>query len=172
MTAERMELLLYSHISAETINNDRVQLMSPGLMFTCDGVITKWILGIKMEDDDEHQYPELQVWRRSNDEFIKINGTVIINEQPYSHGSKHILSYANFDPIPIKRGDIFGAFVPDDNDARFSLQMEDTDSPINYYLSTGISDSSNYQLIHTLDDVDSNRYHLIVSAEIGRYFMY
>ena len=38
------------------------QQITPNLKFTCDGLITKWIIGAGLPNRG-NSYPELQVWR-------------------------------------------------------------------------------------------------------------
>ena len=42
---------------------ERRQQITPDMKFTCDGIITKWIIGAKW-GDGAALYPELQLWRK------------------------------------------------------------------------------------------------------------
>ena len=59
-----MRLLLRLDSTESTITRDRRQQITPDMRFTCDGMITKWIIGADwMAGDDDTLYPELEVWR-------------------------------------------------------------------------------------------------------------
>ena len=149
-------------------NRPQRQQITPDIKFTCDGMITKWIVGADWDSSDS-LYPELQVWRNiGNDTYQKRNGTVITIP---SVSSNRIYEYDNFSPIPFQAGDILGVFLPRDRDARLRLWSENTDSPTNYYLATVNSDSES-----PFDTIDiqstqlliSQAYHPLVSVEIGK----
>ena len=149
-------------------NRPQRQQITPDIKFTCDGMITKWIVGANWESSDS-LYPELQVWRNiGNDTYQKRNGTVITIP---SVSSNRIYEYDNFSPIPFQAGDILGVFLPRDRDARLRLWSENTDSPTNYYLATVNSasespfDTINIQSTQLLI---SEAYHPLVSVEIGK----
>ena len=42
---------------------ERRQQITPDMRFTCDGMITKWIIGARWDSGDETLCPELQIWR-------------------------------------------------------------------------------------------------------------
>ena len=72
MSLERIRLLLnVDRVSSITIR-DRRQQISPEMNFTCNGTITKWIIGASFFDVNRHLYPELQVWRNiGNDTYVE-----------------------------------------------------------------------------------------------------
>ena len=145
------------------------QQITPDIRFTCDGIITKSIIGADWWIFDNF-YPELQIWRSSgNDTYQKINGTFL---ELADSSSNRIYEYDNFSSIPFQAGDILGVFIPQTIFSRLHLLSEDTiNSPINYYLTTGffVSESP-----HDVIDVQntpmlmSGTYHPLVSVEIGK----
>ena len=142
------------------------QQITPDIKFTCDGMITKWIVGADWDNSDS-LYPELQVWRNiGNDTYQKRNGTVITIP---SVSSNRIYEYDNFSPIPFQAGDILGVFLPRDSDARLCLRSENTNSPTNYYLATVDSESPFDTIdIQSTQSLRSEAYHPLVSVEIGK----
>ena len=109
MTVGRMRLLLSLDHIASLRYTGRRQQITPDLRFTCDGMITKWIIGADWNMYNP-EYPELQVWRNvGNTTYQLINGTVIESPQ---ESSNHIYEYDNFSPIPVQAGDILGVFIP------------------------------------------------------------
>ena len=147
---------------------DNRQQITPDMRFTCDGMITKWIIGASSQSDEDF-LPELQVWRNiGNGVYQKINGTFI---EPSASHSNSIYEYDGFSPIPIKWGDILGIFLPRRRSARLLLQSESTNSLTNYYIST---DSSASESPYDVIDIESGSqvreasYHPMVTVEIGK----
>ena len=171
MSVERMRLLL--NVDSTGSTNSQIsqrQQLTPDMIFTCDGLITKWIIGADWNGGfDDKQYPEIQIWRNSgNDIYQKINGTFI--EIP-TQSDNLIYEYDNFSPIPIQAGDILGVFIPLSDKSRLRLLSERPGTPINYYLTTNATATeSPYDVIDTraIQPVTSGRYHPMVSVEIGK----
>ena len=76
MSVARMRILLGLDTVGSAINPAQRQQITPDIKFTCDGMITKWIVGADWVGRDSF-YPELQVWRNiGNDVYQKRNGTL------------------------------------------------------------------------------------------------
>ena len=102
MSVERMKILL----GLDSVGNeDGHQQITPDMKFTCDGIITKWIIGARWsQESNDTSYSELQLWREiGNDTYQKINGTLITIETQSDDG---VYEYDNFPPIPFQAGDI------------------------------------------------------------------
>ena len=161
-----MRLLLGLDRVSGRINTQSRQQITPNIKFTCDGMITKWIVGADWNSGDNF-YPELQIWRSSgNDTYQKINGTFLEFEDS---SSNRIYEYDNFSPIPFLAGDILGVFIPRTTISRLRLLSEDTNSPNNYYLTTDVFVSESPYVIDVRNTpmVMSGTYHPLVSVEIG-----
>ena len=163
-----MRLLLGLDSVGGSMYTERRQQITPDIRFTCDGMITKWIVGADWRDDDNF-YPELQIWRNiGNDTYQKINGTFIEVE---TESEDRVYEYDDFAPIPFQAGDILGVFLPQTTLSRLRLWSEDTNSPTNYYLTT---DDSVSESPHDVIDIQntpmvmSGTYHPLVSVEIGK----
>ena len=57
-----MRLLLALDSVRGRMHTERRQQITPDIRFTCDGMITKWIVGADWREDEDF-YPELQIWR-------------------------------------------------------------------------------------------------------------
>ena len=69
-----MRLLLGLDSVGSVTGTGRRQQITPDIRFTCDGMITKWIVGGNWNNVDI-LYPEVQLWRSSgNDMYQKIKG--------------------------------------------------------------------------------------------------
>ena len=165
-----MRLLLGLDSVGGRINTQSRQQITPDIRFTCDGMITKWIVGADWQDND-NLYPELQIWRNiGNDTYQKINGTFL---EFADSSSNSIYEYDNFSPIPFQAGDILGVFIPRTSLSRLRLLSENTNSPTNYYLATGgsVSESPDGMIdIQNTPMVMSGTYHPLVSVEIGEVY--
>ena len=171
MSVERMRLVL-SDDTENDMHTDRRQQITPDIKFTCDGMITKWIIAAQWQGGSM-LYPELQVWRNiGNDSYQKINGTFI---EPPENKDNDIYEYDNFTPIPFQSGDILGIFIPQTDSSRLRILSEDVNSPNNYYLSTSDTASvSPYNMIdiQTNPSVMTQGYHPMVTVEIGKNHYY
>ena len=172
MSLERIRLLLnIDRVSGITIR-DRRQQISPEMNFTCNGTITKWIIGASFFDVNRHLYPELQVWRNiGKDTYVKISGTYIF--LPFADLSDRMYyEYSGFTPIEVQTGDILGVFTPDDYYSRIFLLSEGgSNRPAQYYhyFSDSTLSSSNIDVI----DIENNmtratNYHPMVSVEFSK----
>ena len=124
---ERMRLILNLDTTSSLTYTERRQLIVPEVKVTCDGVITKWIVGAEWTFSGRYLYPELQVWRHiGNETYQKIAGTYIY--RPLSMSPNKIYEYSKFAPIPVQSGDILGIFIPQDGISRLRLRSENTNS--------------------------------------------
>ena len=142
----------------------RRQQITPGIKFTCDGMITKWIVGAFFGNTDT-LIPELQIWRNmGNDTYKKLNGTFLNVVQ---RSSSLIYEYDDFAPISFQAGDILGAFIPQGSTSRLRIRSERGNGPVNYFQRTEMeANSSNYEEIE-ISGFSTDVYHLLVTVEIG-----
>ena len=162
MSVERMRLLLDLDIIGTLRYTERRQQITPDMRFTCDGMITKWIIGADWGTFSIY-YPELQVWRNvGNDTYQLISGTVIESPQ---ENSNRIYEYDSFSPIPVQEGDILGVWIPRTSRSILRLVSEDMNGPTNHYVVT-----DNVCEILDIQDVvvQSQVYHPMVSVEFGK----
>ena len=144
------------------------QQISPEMRFTCDGNITKWIIGADYGENDNLN-PELQIWRKAgNETYEKISGTFI--EAPTSVNTR-IYEYDNFSPIPVKSGDILGIFLPRHASSRLRLISEDTNTPIQYRRFTDDFATVSPHNVFDIGNqfVTTSSYHPLVSVEFGKH---
>ena len=163
-----MRLLLGLESVGPDIRINKRQQITPDIQFTCDGMITKWIVGADWENNKK-LYPEFQVWRNSgNDTYRKINGT-LIDVDSSTESKERVYEYNNFPPIPFQEGDILGVFIPQSRDSKLKLRAEGEHGHTNYYIPTADSQVSPYDSIDLQQDsqVSSSVYHPLVTVEIG-----
>ena len=173
MSVERIRLLLGRESTALT-TVDRRQHISPDINFTCDGMITKWIIVANSSTGVNNQFfPELQVWRNvGNDTYHIINGTHIF--LPFVPASSDTLfEYSAFDPIPVRAGDVLGVFIPDDIYSRIFLRSESsTNRPRLYYHTVDSTVTvSHFDVIDRMNNdppmLSATNYRPLVAVEFG-----
>ena len=164
MSVERMRLLLGIDSVAGTEPIEGRQQITPDMRFTCDGVITSWIIGADFNSSNS-LFPEFQVWRNvGNNTYQKIHGTVA--ELP-TKTATYVYVFSDFQPLPILAGDVVGIFTP--NSSRLIPLSETTSSPTNYYLPSGDSEESSVDIINVQSNIKVEPYRLLVSAVIGEF---
>ena len=168
MSVERMRILLGLDSVGEVVELNRRQQITPDMKFTCDGIITKWIIGGRWDGELAFS-PELQLWREiGNDTYQKINGTLITIE---TERDKGVYEYDNFSPIPFQAGDILGVFVPRKELSKFRLRSEGGHGPTNYFTETShdvtISPFDTIYLKQEAPQIQSEVYHPLITVEIS-----
>ena len=171
MSVERIRILLRLDSVGEVVEQDRRQQITPDMKFTCDGIITKWIIGGQLFGDAAFS-PELQLWREiGNDTYQKINGTLITIETESGDRIIGVYEYDNFPPIPFQAGDILGVFVPRKEGNKFTLKSEDGRGPTNYFINTGhdvtISPYDTIYLKQEAPQIQSEVYYPLITVEIS-----
>ena len=151
-------------IGSYLVYPDERQQISPEMNFTCDGMITKWIIGAELYMPG-NLYPELQIWRNiANRTYEKINGTLF---QTWISVFSNIYESDNFPPIPVKSGDILEIFIPPREQARLRLRSENDNGPTQYYLVPGSSDTQSIDIEQPYPTILTYTYHPLVSVEFG-----
>ena len=136
MSVERIRLFLRIDVTSSHFRIGRRQQISPEMNFSCDGMITKWIVGAYwFSIVDRYAYPELQIWRNlGNDTYQKVTGTHIFSPFAPPDSRNIIIEYSAFEPITIKAGDVLGVFLPDAIDSRLlPLSESGRNHPLQYY---------------------------------------
>ena len=155
--------------SVSTIN--QWQLVFPDIKFTCNGIITKWIVGVKDDRDNNNEDPssptnswQLQVlWAIGEpNTYLQVDYTNI-----GSLSGNGLFNLTVDPPLEVKKGDVLGVYYHRMTD-RVSLYNQDTTVSQNYYY-MGVD----YRLSNPLtDDTFSVTsvpvyYYPLVTVEIG-----
>ena len=168
MSLETLHTLVgLGDIGRLVVNRDIRQQITPDINFTCDGVITKWIVGGSWNKNSPLiSGSELQLWRKTvNDTYIKINGTFVTSSV---FSNSRIYNNSSFSPIPFQAGDILGIFVPCSGSTRLRLRFELSHGPLNYYtvISPSTANTSPHTEFQLSDFTTSQVYRPLVSVEI------
>ena len=133
------------------------QRLFPNITFTCNGSITKWIVGAEPSNNGQLK-PELQIWRRiSLDTYTKISFSFLT---PNVTSYPNVHEYIPNPPLEFQEGDILGVYQPTTAEELRVYYQEDT-GPVNYR----DFDSTAPSTFNT-DGPDSRYYYPLVSVEI------
>ena len=111
---------------------EKEQRLFPNITFTCNGAITKWIVGAGNVNISNSDNSQLQIWRRgssSNTTYNKIGASILIPNET-SHPNVH--EYIPNPPLEFQEGDILGVYQPDDTDNQLKLYYQENTGPLNY----------------------------------------
>ena len=115
---------------------EREQRLFPDITFTCNGSITKWIVGAGDIDRGERYNSEVQVWRKGErNEYDKIGSSLLIVNESTTHLNVH--EYIPNPPLEFQEGDILGVFQPDNGDNLLQLYYQENTGPLNYFTTYG-----------------------------------
>ena len=140
-------------------SRSREQRLFPNITFTCNGSITKWIVGAEQRNDEEQLRPELQIWRRiSLDTYTKISFNFLT---PNVTSYPNVHEYIPNPPLEFQEGDILGVYQPTTAKELRVYYQEDT-GPVNYreYAPSGAPSTFDVN-----DGPDSQYYYPLVSVE-------
>ena len=134
---------------------DRQQTLFPDITFTCNGSITKWIVGAETGDGDLQT--ELQVWRNIGGTSYTKVGFSLLPSGIFSGIVEHI-------PNPLlefQEGDILGVYQPRGLDSALVVYYQERDGPVNYQ--EGNSSQSDVTLGSSVNQFD----YPLVTVEIS-----
>ena len=148
------------------VNRSPRQQITPDINFTCNGMITKWIVGALREYNVNYTAgPQLQLWRNTvNDTYTKIHETLVMSE---AYNSSFIYHYTGFSPIPFQAGDVLGIYVPSAGTTTLRLRFELGNGPLNHYIEDDKQTLSFEEL--KLSNLSSGVYYPLVSLEICEF---
>ena len=92
------------------VARDRQQRVFPDITFTCNGSITKWIVGAGTGGGSSPP-SELQIWRRSGLDYTKVGSTQLTAQSPTS--DPNVYEYIPPSPLGFQEGDILGVYQRD-----------------------------------------------------------
>ena len=106
------------------VTMEKEQRLFPDITFTCNGSITKWIVGAGDINRDKSDFSQIQIWCRgiSNEYFRTGRSLHVLNET----GSPNVHEYIPNPPLEFQEGDILGVYQPDDGDNILQLYTTKT----------------------------------------------
>ena len=114
------------------INNvmrrDNQQRLFPDITFTCNGSITKWIVG-GTTDNTQSLEPELQIWQKTGRNSYTKEGFSLL---PFSTLVSNVAEYTLSTPLEFQEGDILGVYQPKYDKSALVVYYQERDGPANY----------------------------------------
>ena len=92
---------------------DQQQRVFPNITFTCNGSITKWIVGAGTGGGSSPP-SELQIWRKSGSDYTKVGSTQLTALHSTTSGL-NVYEYILSSPLGFQEGDLLGVYQRDDS---------------------------------------------------------
>ena len=117
----------------DVVTMEEEQRLFPDITFTCNGSITKWIVGAGDIDIGENENSQIQLWRRgASNDYYRIGTSLLIPNETI-HPNVH--EYIPNPPMEFQEGDILGVYQPNEHDNLLKLYYQEYTGPINYLTS-------------------------------------
>ena len=140
-------------IPSGTVSSNRLSnelRLIPDWNFTCNGAITGFLLGADIRvRTSEMQYPEVQIWRRTNSSTLDREYDKVWSEEirldPGYFSPSGVLEYHLNNPFNFQAGDIFGVYQPSQFNSivRIFYNNSDHTAPVAYRRGSATGSSYN-----------------------------
>lgn len=143
------------------------QRLIPNLRFTCNGTITKWIIGAHRPIRPPASiHPQLQIWRRPPREsaYVRAGYTNITDLALTVH--QNVYEVVPSSELRVQAGDALGFFQPSGEESTLLLYyLQEFDGSMNYRKESSIPLTSGFVLrTNLVEDVDLP----LVTVEMGK----
>ena len=143
------------------VSRQRQQRLFPDIQFTCNGILSKWIVGVRNRVGRFDEMPELQIWRkREGNTYTKVYFGLLSSS---NNDSSTVREYILNPPIEFQEGDILGVYQPQEDRSDLLIYYQDNDGPNNYAIDTDVSLSS-----FTLGNIDKKHDYPLVTVEVSQ----
>lgn len=133
------------------------QCLFPDIRFTCNGLISKWIVGAGIVGNSSTSLTELQIWRRDSikeNRFTKVNYSVLPLTMQAVGSNTNVFEYTPNPPLEFQEGDILGVYQPRQQDSQLAVYYQENDGPENYRQIIGDSSVSTFTLVEPASRYD------------------
>ncbi len=114
---------------AQLRTHEEQQHIFPGITFTCNGTVTKWIVGAHKRDPLATyalEHPQFQIWKAGSSsgtyERSDIGDNTITSLQETAHPNLH--DYVPSPPLEFGPGDVLGVYQPGGPESQVVLQYQ------------------------------------------------
>ena len=114
------------------VSRPRQQRLFPDIKFTCNGFITKWIIGAQIRTTGiTTELPEMQIWRRLTAEstYTKVGSSLLTNGVARN---SNVIEYTPVSPVEFQAGDILGVFQPRADHSKTLMYYQHGTGPENH----------------------------------------
>ena len=136
------------------------QRLFPDITFTCNGFITKWIVGAEQRGTAVLQ-SELQIWRNAGGRNYTKTGFTLLTS-PSSTPLVNVFEYNLNSPLEFHEGDILGLYQPQRQNSTLVVYDQQCDGPVNIFVEDGSAQST-----VTLDTPHNQYDYPLVTVEIS-----
>ena len=159
----RSQALMISQIK----RRDSTQRIFPSMYFSCNGLLTKWIIGGE-PGKTKDPLPELQLWRTNDGtNYFKTTFT-LIHTLPKITSHTNVYEYILNPPLEFHEGDIFGLFKPRENESVLNTFLQENSGPLAYGQENGAKIALTRITVNPTMSLDQNDYPL-VSVEVSTF---
>ena len=126
-------------LSEDTVRNtfvgriklmDQTQRLFPDIHFTCNSIITQWLIGGKGRNED-NEFLQLQLWQRTDrNTYSRRDFSTIRSFSTTTNNN--VYAYFPEPPLEVKEGDILGVFQPNDRNSPLTIYYLENGGPANY----------------------------------------
>lgn len=151
-------------IHESRLPGERRQYIYPEIIFSCNGILTKWIYG-GMNDNSNSILPELQIWREIGPNNYTKTGFSIVTTSIIN--STNVYEYMPQPPLQFQAGDIFGFYIPQRRNAQLNLYEQRESGPNNLRV-----DSDNALSMINQPTAEGANDFPLVTAEVSSKFVH
>ena len=161
-TANLKEAVQAENIQGVIIR-DRQQRVFPDISFTCNGSITKWIVGAGTGNGSSPP-SELQIWRKSGaNSYTKVASTQLTAQPPINNSN--VYEYVPSSPLGFQKGNILGVYQRENSSVVPYYQL--STGPVNLRQPGRVNSAANNL---TAPSQTNNDDYPLVTVEIGMCF--
>ena len=150
--AVRIAVDVYSSIRT----HERQQRIIPGINFTCNGTLTKWIIGAQstVTEATNPRYLQLQIWRQRQDSSNIYDRTTFSDITALNDTSDlNVYEYIPNPPLQFQTNDILGLYQPRISDTQLTVYYQRGGGPRNFVRSNRDSPvTSNFKTGNGVDN--------------------
>ena len=140
---------------------DSTQRIFPDMYFSCDGLLTKWIIGGEQVKNTE-PFPEVQLWRTTDGTNYFKSSFLLLSAPPNnSQNTDNVYEYVLEPPIEFQSGDIFGLYKPKENMGMLNIFLQEHSGPFAYGQQKGASAAFAEIRVEPTMPLDQNDYPMV-----------
>ena len=155
----------HSLMISQIVKRDLTQRIFPGMYFSCNGLLTKWIIGGKPAET-KAPLPELQLWRTNDGTNYLKTSFSLINTLPRTTSHINVYEYIVEPPLEFQKGDIFGLYKPRESESVLNIFLQKNSGPFAYGKENGANKALTRIIVDPAMSLDQNDYPM-VSVEIS-----
>ena len=159
--AVRTQALTISQI----VKRDSTQRIFPSMYFSCNGLLTKWIIG-GIPGITKNPLPELQLWRTNDGTNYFKTSFSPINHLPKITSHTNVYEYILEPPLEFQEGDVFGLYKPKENESVLNIFIQENSGPFAYGQENGTNMALGRIMVEPSMPLTQNDYPM-VSVEIS-----